>query len=220
MEDKKTAFVDLSVKHLFATPLVVASLPPEEYLAINAALNDTILKREQESKSVIISNRGGWQSDTKVLEWGGPPVQKVLSAITDLLKQVTLHLENNTYSRVNLQWRVEGWANINRKGDNNAVHTHPGAYWSAVYYVRVDDIMEENKTVGGELELMDPRGVLPILYCPNLRFGIQGYTTAGTSELHKPRAGQCVLFPSWLPHAVVPYIGAGTRISIALNFSV
>ena len=27
------------------------------------------------------------------------------------------------------------WANINRKGEGNAFHSHPGAFWSGVYYV-------------------------------------------------------------------------------------
>ena len=35
-----------------------------------------------------------------------------------------------------------------------------------------------------------------------------------------PRAGMMVLFPSWLQHAVRPYRGTQTRISIAFNMSV
>ncbi|MEZ5648896.1 MAG: putative 2OG-Fe(II) oxygenase [Alphaproteobacteria bacterium] len=34
-----------------------------------------------------------------------------------------------------------------------------------------------------------------------------------------PHAGMMVLFPSWLVHAVRPYRGTHTRISIAFNLS-
>ena len=33
------------------------------------------------------------------------------------------------------QFRLEGWININRAGDHNLLHCHPGSFLSAVYYV-------------------------------------------------------------------------------------
>lgn len=210
------AFSEFSVKHLFPTPLVVASFAPEEVARLNEQLEQMVLKKSAESEGVTISNEGGWQSDDQILQWGGPPVQTVMKALKELLGQITLHMEGTDLQRVNVDWRINGWANINRKGHSNAPHTHPGAYWSAVYYVRTDNDAPEK---GGELELYDPRGVMPILYCPKLRFGIQGYISAGVSELHAPKAGQCLIFPSWLTHAVRAYTGDATRISLAFNFS-
>lgn len=209
-------FSDFSVKHLFSTPLVIAAFPS----ALSGPLNDTlekiILAKAEKTSGVTISNRGGWQSDDKILEWGGAPVKTLIDAVRELIGQITLHMEGKDLQRVNVEWRIHGWANVNRKGDANAPHRHPGAYWSVVYYVRAD----ADEGHGGELELNDPRGVVPILYCPKLRFGIQGYVTAGMSELHAPKPGQCVIFPSWLEHGVRAYSGDATRISIAFNFSV
>lgn len=210
-------FSEFGIKNLFPTPFVTASFTSDTTEALNNQLIATILEREKENpQGVRISNAGGWQSDDKLLEWGGEPVQTILASLKDLINQVTFYLEGATYKRVAIDWRINGWANINRKGNSNLVHTHPGSYWSAVYYVLID----EEQNLGGELEIVDPRGVLPIMYCPHLRFGIKGYTSAGTSELHKPKAGECILFPSWLPHAVRTYIGEGTRISLAFNFAV
>lgn len=210
------AFANTNVKNLFPTPFVMASLAPYDIARVNSVLIPMLLKKAEESQGVHVSNAGGWQSDARLPEWGGEPVNVILMSLKELLGQVTLYLDNMEFKRGAIDWKINGWANINRKGDSNTLHTHPGAYWSAVYYVQVDE--EEN--TGAELELLDPRGPLPSIYCPLLRFGIQGYVTAGGSELHKPKAGECVLFPSWLQHAVKPYTGSGTRIYLAFNFSI
>ena len=112
-------------------------------------------------------------------------------------------------------WKINAWANINRAGNTNDMHTHAGSYWSGVYYV--DDGGVE---VGGALELMDPRGVLPMMYAPLVRIGIKGCLTAGASETFQPKTGNMVLFPAWLFHAVQPYLGDGVRISVAFNLGV
>jgi len=208
-------FADFKVKNLFPTPLVISSFAPDVAETIRADLVPILLRKEQESTGVTVSNLGGWQSDHNLPQWGGASVDTILSSLKDLLAQVTLYLDNKEFKRVPIDWKINGWANINRNGHANAMHTHPGAYWSAVYYVQVEDADE-----GGGLEMLDPRGPLPSMYCPLLRFGIQGFVTAGGAELHQPKTGECLLFPSWLQHSVKPYKGAGTRISLAFNFSV
>ena len=208
------SFSGFSIKHMFATPFVTASFAPEVAARINAELAPFILEREKKFPSARASNMGGWQSDHNLPEWGGPAVAEILEALRELVDHVTLHQTEEGFERVAIGWKINGWANVNWKGDINVMHSHPGAFWSAVYYV------QEGGGEGGELEVLDPRGPLPIVYCPLLRFGIQGYTTAGGGEDHQPLPGQCVLFPSWLQHAVKPMTGEGARISLAFNFSV
>ena len=41
----------------------------------------------------------------------------------------------------------------------------------------------------------------------------------GAVESIRPVAGAMLLFPAWLSHAVRPYRGNGTRISVAFNLS-
>jgi hypothetical protein len=48
---------------------------------------------------------------------------------------------------------------------------------------------------------------------------VPGGASSGASELVSPAAGNMLMFPSWVSHAVRPYTGDGLRISIAINLS-
>jgi uncharacterized protein (TIGR02466 family) len=219
MSSPAPAFESTAIKHLFATPLVTAQLPAALAAEINPQILQLVLDKAQKEKGVSISNAGGWQSDARLPEWGGKPIDILLEAMRGMLRQITIHIEDGKFERKAIDWKINGWANINRKGNANVAHSHPGAFWSAVYYVSVDNGTPE-KPHGGDIEFIDPRGPLPLMYCPLLHFGIQNYATAGKKEAHTPEAGQCIFFPSWLVHAVQPYTGDGTRVSLAFNFSV
>ena len=97
-------------------------------------------------------------------------------------------------------------------------HTHPGAYWSASYYVD-DGGAAKNPELGGEFEIQDPRGVAPAMLAPDLAVAMPGGQSVGASELVGPRPGMMLIFPSWLSHAVRPYHGDGVRISVAINLT-
>ena len=209
---------DINVRHLFATPLIISEMPPEISANINPRLAAMLLQKEKEVPGTKASNDGGWQSDDKILQWGGADIVAVVDAMRQMVNHITLQLNQGVFQRCLLNWKISGWANINRANNANVAHIHPGAYWSAVYYVATDG--SKDPAQGGALKLFDPRGGLPLMYCPVLRMGMEGYMTAGNTELHYPRAGQCVIFPSWLSHAVTPYRGAGERISLAFNFSI
>ncbi len=96
------------------------------------------------------------------------------------------------------------------------MHPHPGTFWSGVYYVDVGDIAPDGKS-GGDLLLFDPRGCLATMLAPYLRYAVPELHDAGKSIAFTPTAGQCVLFPGWLSHAVGVYNGSAPRISVAFN---
>jgi uncharacterized protein (TIGR02466 family) len=202
------------VAQLFATPVVTALLPDAERL--NAELRATILAREAAAPGVQHSNLGGWQSSWDLEAWGGPAAKTVLDTARGLANQVTADRRGQ---KVRIAWKTNAWANVNRKGHGNEFHTHPGCYWSGTYYVD-DGGIGDDPALGGQFEIQDPRGVAPAMYAPNLCFAVPGGQSVGASELVQPRSGLMVLFPSWLSHAVRPYLGERMRISIAFNFSV
>jgi uncharacterized protein (TIGR02466 family) len=202
------------IRSYFATPVVVATLADAEPL--NTELRRVILERERQDQGVQHSNLGGWQSNWDFESWGGPPARRVLDAARDLATRLT---SDRAGKPLRIAWKSNAWANVNRRGHGNEFHTHPGCYWSGTYYVD-DGGAGDDHTLGGEFEMQDPRGVAPAMYAPTLGFAVPGGQSAGASELIRPKAGQIVLFPSWLLHAVRPYHGERERISIAFNFSV
>ena len=203
----------LTLLKLFPTPVLISTMPDAE--ALNVELKRIILAREQASESVQRSNRGGWQSSWDLHEWGGAPMQKVLAFVGAIVDDVTV---DRAGTRHKITWRINSWANVNRSGHGNQFHTHPGALWSATYYVD-DGGVAADPALGGEFEMQDPRGVAPVMYAPQLTFPGPDGAALGESQRLTPRAGLVVVFPSWLSHGVCPYRGTRERISIAINFS-
>ena len=197
--------------NLFATPLIVATLP--EAQAVNSELKRIILAREAASESAQQSH-GGWQSPWDMQQWGGAPMQRVLGFVRAIVEQLTVDRAGNRHQ---IAWRINCRANVNRHGHGNQFHTHPGALWSATYYVD-DGGTGADASLGGELEVQDPRGVATVMYVPYLTFAGEDGAALGEAQRLRPQAGMAVVFPSWLSHGVRPYRGTRERISIAINF--
>ena len=202
----------LQIVPLFATPIVLVDLPDAAQL--NAELSRGIMAREKSHPGTEHSNLGGWQSEWDMDRWGGAPAIKLLAVARNTANRITTDRQGNP---VSVTWKANMWANINRTGHGNEFHSHPGSFWSAVYYVD-DGGIDGDPKLGGELEFMDPRGPGPAMYAPHLAFGSAGLSV-GANETIRPRTGRMVMFPAWMLHQVRPYRGNAQRISIALNLS-
>jgi uncharacterized protein (TIGR02466 family) len=206
--------MNIAVRGLFATPVAALEVPNAE--ARNAELMALILKRRGETPSVQASNAGGWHSDREIMEWGGTRVGEILDIAKEIANRMTADRHGKPVRPV---WSVMAWANVNGPGDANICHYHPGAFWSGAYYVE-DGGCGSDPALGGEFEMLDPRGAGPGMYAPTLKFASEDGQSAGAAETVHPRPGLLFLFPSWLFHQVRPYRGTGLRISIAFNLSV
>jgi len=206
-------FARIEGRTYFPTPVLVAVVSGAETL--NRELSRVILAREQSQKSIQASNLGGWQSSWDFADWGGEAARSLLAAARALADKATGDRQGRP---VRVAWKMNAWANVNRAGHGNEFHTHPGSYWSGTYYV-ADGGIAQDPSLGGEFEMQDPRGVAPAMYAPHLAFAAPGMQSVGASELIRPKAGEMVLFPAWLSHAVRPYRGTAIRISIAFNLS-
>jgi uncharacterized protein (TIGR02466 family) len=205
------ARIEIAVKGLFATPVAAVEVPGAA--ALNAALERTILRRRAETPSVQASNSGGWHSDRDILTWGGP----AMAAIIDVAKGIGTRMTADRHGQpVRPAWTAQAWANVNANGHGNICHYHPGAFWSGSYYV-ADGGCGDDPSLGGEFEMLDPRGPGPGMYAPHLKFAGEDGNSVGGGETIRPRPGLMLLFPSWLFHQVRPYRGDGLRISIAFN---
>ena len=213
MSSADTPRTKIDVQPLFATPVAFAPLPNGQ--AINTRLRETILTRSETHPSAAHSNLGGWQSSWDLPEWGGEETTLLLSFVRQLADKFTADRAGQPAPQ---DWRMNAWANVNRSGHGNEFHTHPGCMRSAVYYVD-DGGAVADPSLGGEFEIQDPRGVAPAMYRPDLIPAVPGGISMGASETIQPVAGTVMMFPSWVSHAVRPYTGEGTRISIAINLS-
>ena len=195
-------------------PVAALEVPGSE--GRNAELSAIILKKRETSPSVQASNAGGWHSDHDIAVWGGPHVGFILDLAKEMANRLTADRNGKS---VQPEWSVMAWANVNGAGDGNICHYHPGAFWSGTYYV-ADGGCATDHSLGGEFEMLDPRGASPGMYAPSLKFMGEDGQSVGAAETIRPRPGLLFLFPSWLFHQVRPYRGDGLRISIAFNLSV
>lgn len=205
--------LELQIGHFFATPIAATLLPDAE--SRNRELKARILAEREREDSIAASNLGGWHSGRPIGQWGGSRVDEIIDAAKQVAWRMTYDRSGNP---VRANWAIRAWANVNGYGHANEFHYHPGVYWSGTYYVDDGGRLNDH-ALGGEFEIMDPRGPGVAMYAPSLAFADGGQNTGGTSIRFTPRPGLLMLFPAWLQHQVRPYLGPSQRISIAFNLS-
>jgi uncharacterized protein (TIGR02466 family) len=199
---------ELSV--IFGTPIAVRTVA--NFQTLSAALEQAILNRARSGIGNQLSNIGGWQSQTDFLDWPEPAISQFRSELDRSIQSIStvpVLLEGRTPDpSTRVGYSAYGWTNINKDGDYNTLHVHPGCDWSSVYYVSPGTPNPDTPT-NGRIEFRDPR--------PSAAYArIPGFTSGQPMRL-KPQAGLLVVFPSWLEHWVHPYFGEGHRISISVN---
>jgi len=179
----------------------------------DVALRKLLLEREASTPSNDHANFGGWHSEADLLEWGTPEIATLKKRISDSLTRMVhatcqLPEVQGRASAPKGGFRVSAWANISRRGNYHRMHNHPNSAWSGVYYVTGNP---SNETLGGVLELYDPRPFTEMVDVPGSPYGQR--------LLVRPNPGLMVLFPSWLYHFVHPCDSDTERMSIAFNAS-
>ena len=191
---------------LFATPVITYRWPNSEQL--NRELEELVLARESRDATTRYSNAGGWQSSDDLLAWGESATDELKRRI-DLLLFSVLKEMNAEFDEVpRVRFRIDCWANVNRKGDYNVVHSHPNALWSGVYYVSSGNSDPETSQAG-KLELLDPREAAHYIQVSR--------SVTDNKCFMNNEPGLMILFPGWLRHMVHPHGSEDARISIAFN---
>ncbi len=213
MADEQVADIDIrnSLSMVFATPVVVHDWPNSE--SLNDDLRELILRSESEdaNNGIKRSNSGGWQSAGNFIIWKEPCVdifrQRIEKVVTGLLQELIRDLGTNRSFKI----LIDAWANVNRNGDYNIVHTHPNCMYSGVYYVAPGK-PDPSVPHSGLLEMLDPREASNYIQVPN--------TVLDARNFYDNFPGRMLLWPSWVKHMVHPFVGQGERISIAFNVNV
>tara|TARA_B100000287_G_scaffold322650_1_gene306569 strand:+ start:931 stop:1617 length:687 start_codon:yes stop_codon:yes gene_type:complete len=202
--------MQLRTELLFPTPLWIF----EDCDLDNDLIVDFIYEVQKEDpKGMSKSNIGGWQSNNFVV----PFIDK--TPFKDLHKQIQL----NTYAAADefgfndYTVRLSNlWANINKYGDSNAVHTHSGSMFAGVYYAKIPNCC------CGELQFHRPYAdqCLKESWGCDENFDRHEHQHNYVNWYVQPKPGTMVIFPSWLMHSVDRSASEDDRISLSFNMHV
>lgn len=113
-----------------------------------------------------------------------------------------------------LDFHVQGWANVNRFGDYHNLHNHPYSWLSGTYYVQVPASRREmpgrSDLDPGAISFFDPRAQA------NMN-AIRGDAQVNPEHRVLPRAGDILLWPAFVHHLVHPNLSDELRVSISFN---
>jgi uncharacterized protein (TIGR02466 family) len=110
---------------------------------------------------------------------------------------------------------MHSWFHITRRGGYQRTHNHPNASWSAIYCVDPGDTDDTGQACSGIVRFLDTRTGAD-MYRDPANVQLTAPFTMGPWDL-RHRAGQMVVFPSYLLHEISPYEGERPRIVVALN---
>ena len=106
------------------------------------------------------------------------------------------------------------WFHVTRPGGYMGTHNHPMASWSGVYCVDPGEEDPDNPD-SGVIRFHDPRISVTMYMDASNNHMVAPYEPG--MRTYRFKAGQLVIFPSFLMHEVAPFTGTGTRITLAFN---
>jgi uncharacterized protein (TIGR02466 family) len=203
----KTQRIRAAVIPLFPTWVYQCNDGPQH---LNESLEALTRRLMQDDRNATCrTNVGGWHYAFDFFKIEDPVVHLFRDQIQQHVQAFLHQLRKPAPTRID-RFRLEGWINVNRSGDENLLHCHPGSFLSGTYYVKTAAEMR-----GGEIVFRDPRGPAVAMYqTPGIDLPWVG---SGIGIRFRPAAGQLLIFPAWVEHRVAPFHGEGDRISIAFN---
>ncbi len=178
----------------------VGSAVPEDWVRCLLRLHTT--RKHPIEQSMV----GGTQTlddlfsrvEPELLQLQGALTEQILSVLSDLPRDIDhpLYERNLGNFRFSDSWSVR----LHRQGFHKN-HYHSAGWLSSAYYIRVPDAVDR----GGE---------------GWIKFGEPGFRAREPLPAEywvKPRAGQLVMFPSYLWHGTEPLVTASERITIGYD---
>jgi len=209
------------ISPLFAIPTAAAQMPDAE--ALNAELRALFLERETQGAKYAnpnpytARNPALFESHFDLFSWPETCVHRLAQFCLGELSQTVAQLSGmDVVAMRKMQIATDAWFHITRRGGFFGVHNHPMASWSGVYCVSPGQ-HDADYAESGRLSFVNPNSLAGMYLDPGnaqvrMPFGFNNFA-------FDLRAGQLVLFPSWLQHYVLPFQGEGERITVAFNCS-
>jgi uncharacterized protein (TIGR02466 family) len=182
--------LDIRISTLWPTVLMQST-----FVENLGGMKDEIYRLTSVPSSIKKSNYGGWQSEVRLHE------NAVFRPLTDYIGAVCAQVFKVKGAKLH-----QMWACINKRNDQNLIHSHTNNYnLSGVYYLNVP-------RDSGEIVFRDPRpGANQAPY--------RLFKDDGDSEYLMPFDGLVILFPSYMEHFVLPNRSDGDRISMSFDLT-
>ena len=162
-------------------------------------------KKNQEG--VLRSNIGGWHSSSDYNRSNN----LISSTLLPVLKD---YFSNRQIFKSNFEMVCNSmWININKKGDSNTLHTHPGGDLSGVFWIKVP----KNS---GDIVFYNPEEYCNYQLDKSYSNIIKNIFNQKNSYSISPQEGKVILFPSHLDHSVEVNNSNEDRISISFNINI
>jgi uncharacterized protein (TIGR02466 family) len=175
------------------------------YEQANPALLDLIQRMERARPDLTTDYlEGNFFAETHpVIDWLEACIRR---CVTDYAGATGIDYE--------LDFHVQGWANVNRFGDYHNLHNHPYSWLSGTYYVQVPDTNRElqgrSDLNPGAISFFDPR--------PQANMNaIKRDAQVNPEHRVQPRPGDILLWPAFVHHLVHPNLSDQMRVSISFN---
>ena len=189
---------------LWPTVFLRRTLPGAELA--NKALAAFVMELEAANRELTTDYLGGnlLASDHPAIVWLRDCINRT---VADYFRQLGMDYQ--------IDWTLQGWANVNRLGDYHDPHNHPHSYLSGTYYVQTPadraPLQTRKDVRPGAISFYDPRG-------PAVNMGaIRGDPYINPEHTVQPEAGEILLWPAFLMHFVHPNLSETPRISISFN---
>lgn len=165
----------------------------ERSVSFNEDFTGWIQGQMKKQKSVVKSNRGGWQSPLYKSEGEFEPLVK---EIVEFCGHLPLNIKAIDIPQL--------WVNVNKKGDWNTIHQHGQYHLAGTYYVKVPKD-------SGRIVFRDPRpAAISNTFIVN-KFDKGELRNVDLME------GLLMIWPSYLDHFVEPSQTDEERISISFD---
>lgn len=171
----------------------------------------------------ILENHPDRAEEKNLNSWairGGSAVRNLLNSKSPILKkfhEIILKVIDNKIKylqqtnvtpymkRKPLHYKLDCWANLLKGGDYQENHIHNNGWISGVYYVDLPDDQLNNRDKAGWIEFN------------RSGYGLPHFGKNKGVKVIQPEIGMFILFPSYIWHGTIPYVGNKNRISISFD---
>jgi len=178
---------------------------PLGFLQMDKAVSKKFIEFIKNKQLSFLKNDGGNSSTKSTYILDNDELSDIKKVLTDSVNEYFKEIVNP--GKDTKLYITNSWINMNKNGESHHTHHHPNSIVSAVFYI---DTCEEDT-----LSFMNPYTTL----FGNLRFS-PNRTKWTTLEWNIPvKKNLLAMFPSTLPHLVIPRPNTctGTRISLSFN---